>query len=164
MWSAWRSLTAQVAASNGSGRFPQRPTGLSLVWARSHRAVRARCRGTWGKNSGLSAHDALPEAAEYASFAFATQQEAIRALSAIGRSGYCEEAYLFDPATTQRSLDPSTLVKDIERLGNVIRAQSSVLKGLREGAKMAVAGRRLGGVCLYASLRLRGSLYRRRER
>ncbi|GIR69361.1 MAG: hypothetical protein CM15mP74_06120 [Halieaceae bacterium] len=33
-------------------------------------------------------------------------------------------------------------MKDIERLGNVIRAQSSVLKGLREGAKMAVAGRR----------------------
>ena len=84
----------------------------------------------------------LPEAAEYASFAFATQQEAVRALSAIGRSGYCEEVYLFDPATTQRSLDPATLMKDIERLGNVIRAQSSVLKGLREGAKMAVAGRR----------------------
>jgi FAD/FMN-containing dehydrogenase len=84
----------------------------------------------------------MPEAAEYASFAFATQQEAARALSAIGRSGYCEEAYIFDPATTQRSLDPATLMKDIGRLGNVIRSQSSVLKGLQEGAKMAMAGRR----------------------
>ena len=84
----------------------------------------------------------MPEAAEYASFAFATQQEATRALSAIGRSGYCEEAYIFDPATTQRSLDPATLTKDIGRLGNVIRSQSSVLKGLQEGAKMAMAGRR----------------------
>jgi FAD/FMN-containing dehydrogenase len=84
----------------------------------------------------------MPEAADYASFAFATQQEATRALSAIGRSGFCEEAYIFDPATTQRSLDPATLMKDIGRLGNVIRSQSSMLKGLQEGAKMAMAGRR----------------------
>ena len=84
----------------------------------------------------------MPEAADYASFAFATQQEATQALSAIGRSGFCEEAYIFDPATTQRSLDPATLMKDIGRLGNVIRSQSSVLKGLQEGAKMAMAGRR----------------------
>ena len=84
----------------------------------------------------------MPEAADYASFAFATQQEAARALSAIGRSGFCEEAYIFDPATTQRSLDPATLIKDIGRLGNVIRSQSSMLKGLQEGAKMAMAGRR----------------------
>ena len=33
-------------------------------------------------------------------------------------------------------------MKDIGRLGNVIRSQSSVLKGLQEGAKMAMAGRR----------------------
>ena len=84
----------------------------------------------------------MPEAADYASFAFATQKDATRSLSAIGRSGYCEEAYIFDPATTQRSLDPATLMKDIGRLGNVIRSQSSMLKGLQEGAKMAMAGRR----------------------
>ena len=84
----------------------------------------------------------MPEAADYASFAFATQREATQALSAIGRSGYCEEAYIFDPATTHRSLDPATLMKDIGRLGKVIRSQSSVLKGLQEGAKMAMAGRR----------------------
>ena len=83
-----------------------------------------------------------PEVADYASFAFATQQEATKALSAVGRSGFCEEAYVFDPATTQRSLDPATLIKDIGRLGNVIRSQSSVLKGLQEGAKMAMSGRR----------------------
>jgi hypothetical protein len=84
----------------------------------------------------------MPVTSDYASFAFATQDEAVCALSAIGRSGYCEEAYVFDPATTQRSLDPATLMKDIGRLGNVIRSQSSVLKGLQEGAKMAMAGRR----------------------
>ena len=84
----------------------------------------------------------MPEATDYASFAFATQQKATQALSAIGRSGFCEEAYIFDPATTQRSLDPATLMKDIGRLGNVIRSQSSMFKGLQEGAKMAMAGRR----------------------
>ena len=84
----------------------------------------------------------MPEAAEYGSLAFATQQEAIEALSAIGRSGFCEEAYCFDPATTQRSLDSATLMKDINRLSNVIRSQSNLIKGLQEGAKMAIAGRR----------------------
>ena len=84
----------------------------------------------------------MPDAADYASFAFSSQREAVAALSAIGRSGYCEEAYIFDPATTQRSLDPATLQKDISRLGNVIRSQSSILKGLLEGAKLIIAGRR----------------------
>jgi len=84
----------------------------------------------------------MPQASDYASFAFATQSEVVRALSVIGRSGYCEEAYVFDPATTRRSLDPATLMRDISRLGNVVRSQSSMLKGLREGAKMAMAGRR----------------------
>ncbi len=83
----------------------------------------------------------MPEAAAYGSLAFATQQEAIEALSAIGRSGYWEEVYCFDPATTQRSLDSTTLMKDIGRLSNVIRSQSSLLRGLKEGITMAVAGR-----------------------
>ena len=130
-----RIQTGQAAFHNGRPGFRQYGPDLTGLFVHDAGALGVKTMASLRMMP-------MPEAAEHASFAFATQQEAIRALSAIGRSGYCEEAYIFDPATTQRSLDPATLMKDIGRLGNVIRSQSSVLKGLQEGAKMAMAGRR----------------------
>ena len=130
-----RIQTGQAAFHNGRPGFRQYGPDLTGLFVHDAGALGVKTMASLRMMP-------MPEAAEYASFAFAAQQEAIRALSAIGRSGYCEEAYIFDPATTQRSLDPATLMKDIGRLGNVIRSQSSVLKGLQEGAKMAMAGRR----------------------
>jgi len=130
-----RIQTGQAAFHNGRPGFRQYGPDLTGLFVHDAGALGVKTMASLRMMP-------MPEAAEYASFAFATQQEAIRALSAIGRSGYCEEAYIFDPATTQRSLDPATLMRDIGRLGNVIRSQSSVLKGLQEGAKMAMAGRR----------------------
>jgi len=130
-----RIQTGQAAFHNGRPGFRQYGPDLTGLFVHDAGALGVKTMASLRMMP-------MPEAAEYASFAFATQQEATRALSAIGRSGYCEEAYIFDPATTQRSLDPATLMRDIGRLGNVIRSQSSVLKGLQEGAKMAMAGRR----------------------
>ncbi|MDA0650805.1 MAG: FAD-binding oxidoreductase, partial [Proteobacteria bacterium] len=130
-----RIQTGQAAFHNGRPGFRQYGPDLTGLFVHDAGALGVKTMASLRMMP-------MPEAAEYASFAFATQQEATRALSSIGRSGYCEEAYIFDPATTQRSLDPATLMKDIGRLGNVIRSQSNVLKGLQEGAKMAMAGRR----------------------
>ena len=127
--------TGQAAFLNGRPGFRQYGPDLTGLFVHDAGALGV-------KTSASLRMMPMPEAADYASFAFATQQEAIHALSDIGRSGYCEEAYIFDPATTERSLDSATLVKDIGRLGNVVRSQSSLLKGLQEGAKMAMAGRR----------------------
>ena len=127
--------TGQAAFRNGRPGFRQYGPDLTGLFVHDAGALGV-------KTSASLRMMPMPEAADYASFAFATQQEAIQALSGIGRSGYCEEAYIFDPATTERSLDSATLVKDIGRLGNVVRSQSSLLKGLQEGAKMAMAGRR----------------------
>ncbi len=83
-----------------------------------------------------------PSEQDYASFAFQDIEQASAAMSAIARSDATEEVYIFDPATTQRSLDPASLSQDLRKLSGVVRGQSSLIKGLREGAKMVGAGRR----------------------
>ncbi len=82
-----------------------------------------------------------PQAQDFASFAFHKAETATATLSDLARSGLAEEAYIFDPATTRRSLDPATLKRDLERLGAVIREQGALGRGLREGARMIKAGR-----------------------
>ena len=127
--------TGQAAFDNGRPGFRQYGPDLTGLFVHDAGALGVKTQASLKMMP-------MPEAAEYGSLAFATQQEAIEALSAIGRSGYCEEVYCFDPATTQRSLDSATLMKDIGRLSNVIRSQSNLLRGLKEGITMAVAGRR----------------------
>lgn len=79
-----------------------------------------------------------PAAENYASFVFANAEQVAAALSDIGRSGYSEEVYVFDPETTRRSMNEADLKADIRRLFNVIRKQ-----GVKAGAGVARAGRKL---------------------
>lgn len=90
-----------------------------------------------------------PAATEFSSFAFAGQLEAVRALSDIARAGVTEEAYIFDPATTRRSLEPASLKRDMARLREVMRQEDSAVRGLKEGAKMVASGRRFVADGLY---------------
>ena len=127
--------TGQAAFNNGRAGFRQYGPDLTGLFVHDAGALGVKTQASLKMMP-------MPEAAEYGSLAFASQQEALEALSTIGRSGFCEEVYCFDPATTQRSLDSATLMKDIGRLSNVVRSQSDLLRGLKEGIKMAVAGRR----------------------
>jgi FAD/FMN-containing dehydrogenase len=78
----------------------------------------------------------------YASFAFPDMEAAGKALSEVARTGAAEEAYVFDPETTRKNLaTPSDLLKDLKTLGNVVRGEASLLKGLKEGARLVAAGR-----------------------
>jgi FAD/FMN-containing dehydrogenase len=90
-----------------------------------------------------------PSEVDFASFAFSDEGQATQAMSAIARSDATEEVYVFDPATTSRSLDPTSLREDLRKLSGVVRGQSSLIKGLREGAKMVGAGRRFVDTELY---------------
>ena len=83
-----------------------------------------------------------PAQTAFASFVFKNQADATTALSAIARSGAVEEAYVFDPATTQRSLDSADLKRDVKRLLGVVKAEKGFLKGLKAGASLVGAGRR----------------------
>ena len=127
--------TGQAAFHNGRPGFRQYGPDLTGLFVHDAGALGV-------KTSASLKMMPMPAAADYGSYAFTSQRAATQALSQIGRSGCCEEAYVFDPATTRRSLDSASLLRDIHRLGNVMRSQSSWLKGLKEGFKMAVSGRR----------------------
>ena len=83
----------------------------------------------------------MPEQSGYASFVFDGMEAAGRALSEVARTGAAEEAYVFDPETTRKNLASSDLKQDLATLGKVVRGEPSLLKGLKEGARLVAAGR-----------------------
>lgn len=82
-----------------------------------------------------------PAAEQCLSFAYATEADAMAALSDLGRGGVAEEVYVFDPATTARSLAPAALEKDLKRLAAVMKRAGKPLEGLKAGLRIARAGR-----------------------
>ncbi len=81
-----------------------------------------------------------PEFTEYASFSFADFYDLAKAQTEIGRVGIAAEAYGLDPYLNGKR----TMVKDmksgLEAVGNVMKSQDSLGKGIKEATKMAVAG------------------------
>lgn len=77
----------------------------------------------------------------FASFVFDGMAAAGAALSEVARTGAAEEAYVFDPETTRKNLAGGSFTRDARTLLNVVRGESSLLKGVREGAKLVAAGR-----------------------
>lgn len=115
------------------------------------------CYRSYGPDlTGLFVHDAgvlgiktkismrmiqTPAYTDYVSFIFSDARQTARGLSAVARSGAAEEAYVFDPVSTKNSLADSDLRQDFRRLLGVVKGQSSFAKGLRDGAKLVMAGR-----------------------
>jgi D-lactate dehydrogenase (cytochrome) len=78
----------------------------------------------------------------FASFVFPDIEAAARGLSAIARADVAEELYAFDPQSTRKNLQSSgDLTQDLKTLVGVVKGQSSLFKGLKEGAKLVAAGR-----------------------
>ncbi|MEZ5514495.1 MAG: FAD-binding oxidoreductase [Steroidobacteraceae bacterium] len=82
-----------------------------------------------------------PAELDYASFVFADIETAASALSEVARADVAEEAYVFDPESTRKNLAGGDLAQDLKTLAGVVKGQSSLLKGLKEGAKLVAAGR-----------------------
>ena len=85
----------------------------------------------------------MPRHSEYLSHAFPDVHSAAAALSVIARSGAAEEAYVFDPHTTTRNMAGGTLKGDLTRLGHIVGNQANLLSGLKAGARVIAAGKRL---------------------
>lgn len=84
----------------------------------------------------------MPTHTDYLSFGFADRAAAIEALSEIGRSELAEDAYVMDPDKTRDALSaPADLARDVRTLAKVVGQERSLLRGLRSGAKLAMAGR-----------------------
>ncbi len=82
-----------------------------------------------------------PAETDYVSFVFPGVELVASALSDVARSGAAEDAYVFDPESTEKNLVSLGIVQDVKTLAGVITGQSSLRKGIVEGAKLVRAGR-----------------------
>lgn len=77
----------------------------------------------------------------YASFAFATGAEMLDAMNAMTRAGVASELCAFDPGLTRVRMKRASLASDVNALKTVVAKQKSLLAGVKEAAKIALAGR-----------------------
>jgi FAD/FMN-containing dehydrogenase len=82
-----------------------------------------------------------PKGIAYGSFAFEEMEPCVRAMAEIAREELAIECFGFDPVLQAMRMKRESLMKDIKTFTNVVTGQGSVMKGLKEGAKMALAGR-----------------------
>ena len=80
----------------------------------------------------------------YGSFSFDTHDALFGAMSEIARAELAAESFAFDPFLQSQRMKRDTLLKDAKQLGNMMKSEvksGGVLKALKEGAKVAIAGR-----------------------
>ncbi len=95
---------------------------------------------------GVKAHVTLPlipeaEALAYGSFAFDAPSQFCAAMSDIARSGLATESFGFDPFLQAQRMKRESLTSDAKALVGMMGAQGGFWRGLKEGAKVVVAGR-----------------------
>lgn len=86
-----------------------------------------------------------PQHYGYASFGFKDVENAIAALSEIGRCELVEEAYVMDPQKTKESLSASNFTADVSTFFRVIKQESNPFKGIKAGINLAISGKRFVG-------------------
>ncbi|MEE4206983.1 MAG: FAD-binding oxidoreductase [Erythrobacter sp.] len=80
----------------------------------------------------------------YGSFSFSSHCALLGAMSEIARSELASESFAFDPFLQAQRMKRDSLAKDAKQLGNMLKSQvksGGVFKALKEGAKVALAGR-----------------------
>ena len=83
----------------------------------------------------------MPQAEDWFSAEFDDRDSWTRALAEMGRLGLACELFGFDPSLTKVRMKRASLSEDVKALKNVIKGQGGLVKGLKEGAKVALAGR-----------------------
>ena len=147
--SAEIALGMQVVLADGSILH----TGQTAIRTASKSFTR-----TFGPDTtGLFTHDAgalgikgvvtlrmmrAPAHTDYLSFGLQDRDAAIEAICEIGRSELAEDCYMMDPDKTRAALAaPSDIVKDAKTLLKVVAQEKGLLRGLKAGAQLAMAGR-----------------------
>lgn len=78
----------------------------------------------------------------FASFAFDDADAMQSAMSELSRRGLPMESFGFDPFLSGQRMQRESVLRDVKSLGNVLKAAGSVGKAVKEGARVALAGRR----------------------
>lgn len=82
-----------------------------------------------------------PAWVETASFGFATHEHMAGAMTAIAREGLVSECFAMDPVLTAQRLKRAGLAQDLKAVKGVIGSARGLASGLKEAAKVALAGR-----------------------
>lgn len=83
-----------------------------------------------------------PEHTGFLSFSFEDHTCMFEAASHVARAGLASEGFGFDPYLQSQRMKRESLAKDVKVLKNVMKSSGSALGALKEGAKLALAGRR----------------------
>jgi len=83
----------------------------------------------------------FPKSEDWASFEFPDRDSWATAMEQMGKLGLACEIFGFDPNLANNRLARDSLAADVSKLKNVITEQKGLLKGIKEGAKVALAGR-----------------------
>ncbi|ARN73351.1 FAD-binding oxidoreductase [Oceanicoccus sagamiensis] len=79
----------------------------------------------------------------HVSYDFDNYESQIKALSEISRQHLAAQMFGTDPGLGQIRAQRDSLMNDVKALGGVLKAQDSLLGAVKQGAKIAMAGRRL---------------------
>ncbi len=82
-----------------------------------------------------------PAASRHLSFVFDTHVALLSAMADVARSDVVSEAFAFDPGLQAVRMKRASLGEDVRTLGKVIKAAGGGLSGIKEGAKLVMAGR-----------------------
>ncbi|WP_252731957.1 FAD-binding oxidoreductase [Paraglaciecola arctica] len=85
----------------------------------------------------------IPElpAKGFLAFDFKQADDCIAAMSEISRQGLAMECFGFDPFLQAQRLKRESLGKDVKALAGVMKSSGSLLGAIKDGAKLAMAGR-----------------------
>lgn len=83
-----------------------------------------------------------PAVFDTASFGFETHEALADAMAAIAREGIATECFGMDPVLQRQRMKRAGLAKDLQSLAAVVRSASGLASGVRDAAKVALAGRR----------------------
>jgi FAD/FMN-containing dehydrogenase len=84
----------------------------------------------------------IPDHIRFATFPFDTMEPGLASLSEIARQGLAAETYLWDPVLAKSFAARNNLSDDLKYLSGVVRSGASMVSGLKDAAKMAMAGKR----------------------
>lgn len=77
----------------------------------------------------------------FLSFSFREHAGLFRALADVARADVASEQFAFDPGLQAVRMKRSSLREDAKALGKVVQHSGGLIKGLKEGAKVVLAGR-----------------------
>lgn len=78
----------------------------------------------------------------FGSYAFDRYEDMLPAMSEIARQGLAAECFGFDPYLQQQRLRRESLAKDASQFMGMLKASGGVGRAIKQGAKVALAGRR----------------------